>query len=147
MIAFSTVPGECRYPIGKPIVIGHNASGIAVGAQVFTGVKRERRGISKASNVSPLVPGKMRLSTIFYDPKIVPFCDGHDRIHIRRLPVKMDWNNADCGWSDFSLDIVGINGESFLICVAEYDPAARLRDCLRRRDPGMCRGDDLVAEL
>src|SRR5438552_12446956 len=131
MIAFSAVPGECRHPLGNPIVIGHNAAGVAVGAEVFTWVKRKRRSVSKGSNASPLVSGKMRLATILYDPKIVPFCDGHDRIHIGRLPIKMDWDNSDRGGCGLSLDIVRINRESFLICVAEYDPAARLRDCLR----------------
>ena len=35
------------------------------------------------------------------------FCDGHDRIHIGRLSVKMDRNDADRGRRDLSLDIVG----------------------------------------
>ena len=73
----------------------------------------------------------MRLATILYDPKIVPSGNRHDRIHIRWLPVKMDWDNANSGGCDLSLDIVGVNRERFLICVAEYDPAARPRDCLR----------------
>jgi hypothetical protein len=131
MIAVPAVPGECRNPLGKPIVIGRNATSIAVGAQVLTWVKRKRRSVSKGSNVSPLVSGKMRLATILYDPKIVPSCDGHDRVHIRRLPVKMNWNNANGGGCDLSLDIVGVDRERFFICVAEYDPTARLRDCLR----------------
>ena len=64
MIAFSAVPGERRHPLGKSIFISHNASGVAVGAEVFTRVKRKRRSVSKGSNVSPLVSGKMRLATI-----------------------------------------------------------------------------------
>jgi hypothetical protein len=131
VIAVSAVPGEYRHPLGKSIVISHNASGVAVGAQVFTWAKRKRRSVSKRSNVSPPVSGKMRLATILHDPKIVSSGDRHDRIHIGRLTVKMDWNNAHCGGGDLSLDIVGIDRERFLICVTEYDPAARLRDCFR----------------
>ena len=73
----------------------------------------------------------MRLSTILYDPKIVPSGHRHDRIHIGRLPVKMDRDNANGGGCYLSLDIVGVDRECLLICVAEYDPAARLRDCFR----------------
>ena len=65
VIALAAVPGECCHPLGQPIVIGHNAARIAVGAEVFTGVKRKRRGVSKGSNISPFVPGEMRLGAIF----------------------------------------------------------------------------------
>src|SRR6266487_1788356 len=147
MVAFSTVAGECRHPLGESIVIRHNASGISIGTQIFAWVKRECSGISKGSNVLPLVAGQVGLGAILYDPKIVPLCDGHDCIHIRRLSVKMDWNNADRSRCDLSLDIGGVDRESFLICVAEYNLPVGLCDCLGRGNPGMCRGDDFVAGL
>ncbi len=131
VIAFSTVSGKCGHPIGQSIVICHNAACITVGAQVFTRVKRKRRGVSKSSDVLSFVPGQMGLGAVLYDPKIVPFRNGHDWIHIGRLSVKMDWNNADRGRCDLSLYILGVDRESFLICIAEYDPTAGLRDRLR----------------
>ena len=73
----------------------------------------------------------MGLGTVLYDPKIVPFRNGHDRIHIGRLSVKMYWNDADRSRCDLSLYILRVDGEGFLICIAEYDPTACLRDRLR----------------
>ena len=45
VIVFSAVPGECGHPIGQLIVIGHDAARIAVGAEVFSWIKRKGRGV------------------------------------------------------------------------------------------------------
>ena len=145
VIAFSAVTRECCHPIGQPIVIGHNASSIPVGAQVFSRIKGERRNVAKGSHKLSVVAGEMCLGAIFYHPQIMLSCDRHDRAHVGRLSIKMNRNDADGGRCDLSFDFDGINREGFLIRVAKHDSAAGLRYCLGCRDPGMCRGDDFVA--
>ena len=145
VIAFSAVPSECCHPIGQPIVIGHNAPRIPVGAQVFSRIKGERRNIAEGSYKLSFIAGEMRLGAIFYNPQIMLSCDGDDRAHVRRLPVEVNGNDANGGRRDLSFNISRINGEGFLVRVTKHDSAASLRYCLGGRDPGMCRGDDFVA--
>src|SRR6266481_2846753 len=47
VIAFAAVPPECCHPIGEPIVIGHNASSIPIGAQVLSRIKSVATGGGK----------------------------------------------------------------------------------------------------
>jgi hypothetical protein len=49
VIAFSAVSSECCHPISQPIVIGHNASSIPIGAQVFPRIKGERSNVAEGS--------------------------------------------------------------------------------------------------
>src|SRR6266481_1577056 len=44
VIAFAAAPRECCHPIGEPIVIGHNASSIPIGAQVLSRIKSVMTG-------------------------------------------------------------------------------------------------------
>src|SRR5262249_22793612 len=105
----------------------------------------ERRNIAKGSYKLSFIAGEMRMGAIFYNPQIMLSCDGDDRAHVRRLPVEVNGNDANGGRRDFSFDISGINGEGFLVRVTIHDSSPSLRDGLRCRDPGMCRGDDFVA--
>ena len=131
MIAFAAVTRECCHPIGQPIVIGHKASSIPVGAQVFARIKGEGRNVAKGSHKLSVVAGQMRLGAIFYHPQIMLSCDRHDRAHVRWLSIKMNRNDADGGRRDLSFDVDGINGKCFSVRVAKHDSAARLRDGLR----------------
>ena len=123
---------ERRHPVGQSIVIGHDAAGIPVGAQVFAWIEREGRNVPEGSHQFSMVPGEMRLSTVFYDPKIVLLCDRHNYLHVRRLPVQVDWNDSNCSGRDLFFDIQRIDSKGVLIRVAEDDPAPSLRDRLGR---------------
>src|SRR5436309_9108071 len=109
MIAFAAVSSECCHPIGQPIVIGHNASSIPIGAQVFSRIKGERRNVAEGSYKLSLIAGEMRLGAIFYNPQIMLSRDCHDRTHVGRLSIKMNRNDADGGRCDLSFDLGGIN--------------------------------------
>src|SRR5207249_4672368 len=145
VIAFSAVPSKCCHPAGKTVVIGHNASGIPIGAQVFSRIKGERRNVAEGSYKLSLIAGEMRLGAVFYDPQVAFSCDRHDRAHVGCLSIKMNRNDADGGSCDLSFDFDGIDRKRFLMRVAEYHAAAGLSDCLRSGDPGMCRSDDFIA--
>ena len=56
VIAFAAVPSEGCHPVGELIVVGHNASGIPVGAKVLAGIKGEGRNVAKGSDELSLVP-------------------------------------------------------------------------------------------
>ena len=57
----------------------------------------------------------------------------------------MYWNDPDGGRSDLCFNVDWVNRKGFLLCVAKHHDAPDLRDGLRRRDPGMRRGDHFIA--
>src|SRR5262245_13139937 len=130
MITFAAMSCECCHPVGQAIIISHDASSIPVGAQVFAWIEGEGRNVSEGPHELSMVSGEMGLGAIFYDPKIVLLCDGHDYLHVRRLPVQVDRNDSDRSGRDLSFDFQWIDSKSVLIRVAEDDPAASLRDRL-----------------
>src|SRR5439155_1947437 len=97
VIAFATVTCKSCHPVGESIIIAYNASGIAIRAQVFAGVKGKGRRIAKGAYKLSLVLGEMCLGAIFYDPQIVLSCNSHHRAHVRRLSIEMNWNDSDRG--------------------------------------------------
>ena len=137
-ITCSPLP-PCRanvaHPVRQLVIVGHDAAGVAISAEIFSGIKRERRGVAKRADEFSLEPRQMRLRAIFNHPQLVFFGDGHDRVHVRRLAVKMHRNNSHRARSDFRFDLRGIDVERVVVRVAENHPAAGLRDGFRRRNP------------
>ena len=77
------------------IIVRHSASSITISAQIFAGVEREGRRITKCSYDLALVLSGVRLGGIFDDPEIVLSSDGHDGAHVRGLAIKMNRDDAD----------------------------------------------------
>src|SRR5262245_55524731 len=94
MLTFSAVARKGCRPISQLAIVGHDAAGVTIGAQVFPWIKGKGGRISKSPDELPLISGEMRLGTVFDHPKAVFLSDGHDRVHVGRLSVKMNWNDA-----------------------------------------------------
>ena len=86
----------------------------------------------------------MRLGTVFDDPKIMLLRDRHDLVHVSWLATKMDWDNSDSRFCDLGFDQAWIDIKGVFVGVAKDNTAARLRDCLRCRDPRVRRRDNFV---
>ena len=87
----------------------------------------------------------MRLRAVLHHPELVLGRDRHDRSHIRGLSVKMDRNDTNRPRCDRRLDSHRIDREGRLIGVGEHNGGAGVGDHGGCTDPGMRRGDDLVA--
>ena len=89
----------------------------------------------------------MRLRAILDHPELVLARDRHDRVHVRRLAVQMHRDDADRARRDRGFDRRRIDREGGAVGVAKHDAGAGMGNHRRRGDPGMRRGDDLVAGL
>src|ERR1700704_1130982 len=114
------------HPIRQTVVISDRASCVAISTEVLPGIKRKRRDVPKCSNQLPLVLGHVRLRAIFNHPKFMLPGDGHDRFHVGRLTVKMNWNDTDSGRCDLLLDQRRVDRESVVVGIAEDYPASSL---------------------
>ena len=91
----ASVPGKHRHPFSQPRIWSHYAASISHRAKIFTGIKRKGRRYPKRANHPTFVTGKVSLSTILDDPQAMLPGDCHDGIHVCRLPVQMDWDDAN----------------------------------------------------
>ena len=57
----------------------------------------------------------------------------------------MHWNDADGAARDLRLNVTRVDRERHRVGIGEYDSPPGLCDSLGRRDPGVRRGDHLVA--
>src|ERR1017187_10622899 len=104
VISLAAVTGECCHPIRQTVIIGHSASGITIRAKVLGGVKREGGYVPECPNLPTFVLSHVCLSTIFNDPEFMFPGNCHDRIHVCRLTIKMDWDDTDSCRCDLLLD-------------------------------------------
>ena len=49
VIPFAAVSREGFHPIGQPVVVGHDAAGIAVSSKILTGIEGEGGDITKGA--------------------------------------------------------------------------------------------------
>ena len=75
MVAFSSVAGEEGAAFGESRVVGHDAAGIAHGAEVFTGIEGEGAGDAHGADALALVSGEVGLGAVLDDPEPVFFGD------------------------------------------------------------------------
>jgi hypothetical protein len=133
--------------LGQAVIIGNDGTGVAHRAEILARIERIGRSLAKGADLLPLVARQMRLRAVFDDPELVLARDRHDRIHVRRLPVKMHRNDADRARRDRRLDRGGIDREGRAVRIAEHHGRAGMGDHGGGRYPGMGRGDNLVAGL
>ena len=70
----------------------------------------------------------MGLCAIFDDPELVLGSNRHDRIHGRRLAVKMHRNNPNRARGDSGLDPLWVDCKGFYVRIAKDDFTSRLGD-------------------
>ena len=70
VFAFTTMSREGSHPVGEfRLVIGDDATGISIRAEVLARIERECRRISKCAYWLTLIAGEMRLGAVFDYPK------------------------------------------------------------------------------
>src|SRR5207248_6693180 len=105
-------------------------AGVAVRAQVLTGIETEGRGCAECTH-PPSVPGcVVSLRAILDNEQLMLRSDRRDACHIGRLPVEVHRNDGTGPWRDRRLHQVGVYGV-VLIDVYEHRLRPRLRDGLR----------------
>lgn len=82
-------------------------SGITTSAEILGGIERETAVVADGAEFSSFEFGANTLRGVFYNFQIVFFCDGHDGIHVGRLPKEMHRHDRLCFGSDGGLDFIG----------------------------------------
>src|SRR5207302_4569478 len=103
--------GKRGHPIGKAVIVGHRGSRITISSKVLSGIKRKGAYVPKCPNSPAFVLSHVRLSTIFNYPKFMLSSDCHDRVHVGRLTIKMDWDDTDSCRCDLCFDQCRVDRE------------------------------------
>ena len=90
--------------------MGGDGASIAKASQVLGGVEAEGAGVSPRAGPFPPVPCSMGLSAIFHHKKVMLFCEGQDRVQIRRLTVKVHRDNGLCSGGELLLQKIRVHG-------------------------------------
>jgi len=84
------------------------------------------------------------LSTVFDDPEIMFFSDGHNGIHIRGMAEQMNRDNGFRPRGYLAFDLTPIHVERDGLNIHKNRPGFQKSDDLCRCDKGKGRGNDLV---
>src|SRR5438552_417786 len=76
VLALAAMPRERGHPISEPIIIGDNASRVAVRSKVFAWIKGEGSCVSECSDHFAFVTCEVGLGAIFNHPELVLLRDG-----------------------------------------------------------------------
>src|SRR6185436_11408283 len=128
MFALAAMARKSGHPVSQAVIVGHSATGVAVSTEVLPRIKGKGGGVTESSDDFTFVLSQVCLCTIFDDPQVMLSCDSHDGIHIGRLAVQVDWNDADSSRCDLCLDQRWINREGLRISITEDDAAPGLSD-------------------
>ena len=104
---------------GQFRVIGGDRAGLAEGAEVLAGIEAEAAGHTEGAGFAALVEGAVRLAGILDHRQAVPPGDLQDRVHVGRLPEKMDREDGLGPRRDGLLDQVGVHGVGLLVDIDE----------------------------
>src|SRR5256714_14087742 len=99
-------PYRCR----QRAVVGDDRTSFPKGTKVLAGVKAETTDIPDGADAASLVAGAMGLARVLHHGQVGLPGDGHDRVHVRRLPVQMDGNDGPRPRSHGRRDALGIDG-------------------------------------
>ena len=94
-------------------VIGQHCAAVAISAKVFAGVEAETRRVSQAAGPFSLIAGAMGLGRVLDNLELIPGGQGIDRVHVRRLPVKMNRHDrlrarGNRPFDEARVDIIGV---------------------------------------
>src|SRR4029453_5786920 len=105
----------------------------------------EATSVAYSSCFSAFVLGAVSLSRILNNKKTVCTRELQNRIHVRRLPEKMNRNDCFGSFREILLQFGWIHRERSFVHVDEHRPSFAIRNCLARCDEGVRDRDDFVA--
>ena len=99
---FRPIVSQCPHPIRQLRVICGDRAGIAECAKIFARIKTMPSRMAQRTGPPAFVPGSLRLRAVFDDFQPVFPGQVHNRVHVRRLAVKMHRHDGfgsrrDCG--------------------------------------------------
>ena len=139
------VVGKHPHFLRERVVVGDDRTGVAVRAEVFSGVKAERPRDAEGAHKPSAKRGEMRLRAVFHDREPVLARGLHDGVHLRRLAEQMHGQDRFRPRGDRRRDLRRVEVVAVVLHVHKDGPRAGERDRFRRRDPTVARRDDLVA--
>lgn len=74
--------------------------------EAFVAVEGKDAYLPETSDQPAAIPRQVSLSRILHDPQAVVAGDAIDCVHVGRMPIEMDGNDAACAWA-YSLDEAG----------------------------------------
>src|SRR5690606_15724683 len=124
-------------------IAGDDNAAFAIGAEVFAGIEAEAAGDANAAGALSIIFGAMGLAGILDDGEPVASGDDQDVVHRGHLPVKVNRQDGLGARGDGTLDLVGVDVESFGVDVDEDRAGADIANGGGRGDEGEGGGDDL----
>ena len=128
---------EHRHAFRQSRVVRHDRARIAHGAEILTRVEGKRRYAAESPDSSPLVLREVSLRTVLEHPKSVLARKREYWIHIGRLAIQMNRNDADSTRSDLLRNVLSADRIRLFIRVAEHYRATSLRHRRTGRYPGV----------
>ena len=134
-----------RDPSRQFRIIADDSTGLAISPEVLARVETEAAEIADRARAAAAPFCAVRLRRVLDDNELVPARDGHDRIHVGHLPVKMHRQNDFRPGRDRCLDLRRVHRPGVGIDIHEDRLGAAIKNCRRRRDEGHRYRDDFVA--
>ena len=125
------------------VIVGEDRAAFA-GIEILELIEAEGPGLSDGADTTPLVGKAHGLTSILDDFQSMLLGDRSDGVHIANKVQHMDRYDCLGIWRDFSFDILGIDGQTF-IDVDEYRNSTHRQRRYGRGDPRVGRHQYFVA--
>src|SRR5215207_5719824 len=125
---FGTIITQGSNLVCQNIIVCGDGTGIAQRAQVLSRIETESRRMTKTAALSPLVTGTLSLGGILDHLQVISLGECQQRIHIRRLPVKMNRQDGTRSRSDRRLDTVRVEIIGAWVWLHSDGSGTRIRD-------------------
>ena len=109
----------------------HDRAGLAKCAKIFPGIEAEAAGVAHCACFSTLVLGAVSLSGILNDKEPVRAREFQNRIHVRRLPKKMNRNDRFRSVGDRLLQLGRVHRVSAFVNIDKHRPSCTVGNRFR----------------
>src|SRR5581483_11649045 len=118
---------------------------VAVSTQIFRGIKTQTTDFPERADTLSVIGRTDRLGRIFDDVQIVSAGEFENRLHVSRLPVKMDRDDGTRAFGDERLELCGIEREGGGINVGKNRRRTEQAHDISGSDVSERGNDDLIA--
>src|SRR5581483_2818586 len=126
-------------------IVRHNRSSFAKSSEVFSRVKAKATGVAQSARFSALVFGAVRLRSVLDDEETVSARKFQDRVHVGRLPKKMDRNNGFGSYCERFLQLGRVHRERVFVHIDKDRSRVAKQDGFGRGNKGVWHRDHFVA--
>src|SRR4029077_12601865 len=126
-------------------VVRHDCASLAERAEILSGIKAEATSVAHCACLSPLVLGAVRLGGIFNDKEAVRAREFQNRIHVRRLPEKVNRNDRFGSLRQTVLKFRWIHCERVFVHIHKHWPSFAAINCLDRGEECVRNSDYFIA--